>query len=294
MSIQNYIAITRPDRWYKNIFVLLGVIIAVRFSHTPFCEFAGSFFWGLASVYFLASANYVINELLDVESDKFHPLKNNRHLLIQNMNAVFIRIEYVVLLTAGFYFALHVSRYFWVTTIAFGVTGILYNMKPFRTKDKVYWDIISDAFTSPLRVMLGWFIVIKYSFPPTSLLLGFWMAASFFMGIKRYAEFRSFGKSENLKLYRYSFKFYTEQDLLLFSIFYGIFTMFFLGVFFLKYHRSLFVTLPFLIVLFVWYIHIGMKPNSLAQNPERIYHEAPFFIYCLFFCVLVTGLLFAL
>jgi hypothetical protein len=42
------------------------------------------------------------------------------------------------------------------------------------------------------------------------------------------------------------------------------------------------LALPFVAVAFAWYVHIGMKPSSVAQTPERLYRERGFFAYLAF------------
>ena len=70
-----YIHIARPDHWFKNVFMLAGVVLAIFY----FYDLA-SFSWlmlgiGLVSTCLVASSNYVINEILDAPTDLDHPVK---------------------------------------------------------------------------------------------------------------------------------------------------------------------------------------------------------------------------
>ena len=40
-TIGDYIRIARPDHWFKNVFVLPGVLIAALLTNTPISEFFG-------------------------------------------------------------------------------------------------------------------------------------------------------------------------------------------------------------------------------------------------------------
>ncbi len=211
MGIRNYIAIARPDHWFKNVFVLPGTLLAALLTNTPFNQFAWPLFIGLISVCLVASANYVINEWLDAEFDRFHPVKKNRPSVTGNVKASLVYTEYCILSVAGIGLALIVSKPFFVTIIALFVMGILYNVKPFRTKDRIYIDVLSESINNPIRLMLGWFIVTSYPLPPSSLVLGYWMGGAFLMAIKRYAEFRFIDSHELAGSYRRSFIFYTEK-----------------------------------------------------------------------------------
>ena len=65
----------------------------------------------------------------------------------------------------------------------------------------------------------------------------------------------------------------------------------FLGVFLIKHRIELLVSFPFLAALFVWYLYIGMKTDSAAQSPEKLYHEKKFMAYVTFVGLLMAALL---
>jgi hypothetical protein len=143
---------------------------------------------------------------------------------------------------------------------------------------------------NPIRLALGWFVVTSTPLPPSSLAIGYWMLGAYLMAVKRYAEMRLIGP-ETAARYRRSFRDYTEDRLLISILFYASSASFFLGVFLVKHRVELLVTLPFVAVAFAWYMHIGLKVNSAASTPERLYREHGFTVYLLF-VVLVIGIAF--
>ncbi len=292
MTLKNYISIARPDHWFKNVFVLPGIAFAAMLNQVPFSEIYVKVIIGLISVCFVASANYVINEWLDAEFDQFHPVKKNRPSVVGNMKPALVYLEYAAFSVAGLALSYTISPYFLATNFFLLVMGFLYNVKPFRTKDKVYLDVLSESVNNAIRLMLGWFIVISFPLPPVSLLLGYWMGGAFLMAVKRYAEFRFIGNAGEAGLYRRSFKYYTEEKLLISAFFYALIAIFFLGVFLVKYRVELVLSVPFFAVLFTWYLYIGMKKDSAAQNPEHMYREKKFLIFTVVLVVVVTALLF--
>jgi len=292
MGIKNYIAIARPSHWFKNAFVLPGTFIAALFTDTPITEFGWRLLIGLSSVCFVASANYVINEWLDAKFDRYHPVKKNRPSAVGDVKASLVYTEYVVLSVAGLAAAAFVSKYFLAATVAFLIMGILYNAEPFRTKDKVYLDVLSESFNNPIRLILGWFIVTDRFYLPSSLILGYWMGGAFLMAVKRYAELQSIPDLQAAKLYRRSFQYYTRQNLLVSAFFYGQCSAFFLGVFLIKYRIELLLSLPLFALLFAMYLHIGLRPNSIAQNPELLYREKFLVIYLALLIIVISLLLF--
>ena len=73
------------------------------------------------------------------------------------------------------------------------VMAVLYNVKPFRTKDRLYLDVVSESINNPIRLALGWFVVTSVPLPPSSLTMGYWMLGAYLMGVKRLAEMRLIG-----------------------------------------------------------------------------------------------------
>ncbi|MCK5214119.1 MAG: hypothetical protein KAR05_02045 [Candidatus Omnitrophica bacterium] len=74
--------------------------------------------------------------------------------------------------------------------------GILYNVKPFRTKEKPYVDVLSESLNNPTRLMMGWFMVVDGPLTPLSALIAYWMGGAFLMGVKRFAEYRFINDSK--------------------------------------------------------------------------------------------------
>lgn len=76
-QLKNYIKIARPDHWIKNAFIIPGLVLAVVLIGKPenMVSFLLKLIAGFFATCFIASANYVINEWLDAEFDKYHPTK---------------------------------------------------------------------------------------------------------------------------------------------------------------------------------------------------------------------------
>lgn len=269
-----------------------GIALALILSEIPPSDAVIPSMIAIISTCFIASANYVINEWLDKEFDKFHPIKKNRPSAVGNIQAKYVYLEYGLLFASGLGLASLLTKEFFSLSVILLLMGVLYNVEPFRTKDKAYLDVLSESVNNPLRLLLGWSALISGSFPPSSVLLAYWMGGAFLMAMKRYAEYRFIDDPEQAGLYRRSFKFYTEQSLLLSSFFYAISSAFFLGVFLIKYRVEFLLSFPLFAMLFVWYAQIAMKPHSASQTPEKLYREPKFIAYVLFISIVITGLFF--
>lgn len=291
MNIKDYISIARPNHWFKNIFILPGVLFAAFLTHVPLKSFLPALIMGLISTCLISSANYVINEWLDARYDKFHPTKNQRPSVLNKVKPHFVLFEYLCLSLVALILAYKISNYFFITSLLFFLMGIIYNIRPFRTKEIVYLDVLSEALNNPIRLLLGWFIVTSHPLPPSSLLIGYWMGGAYLMGIKRYAEYRFIASSEQASLYRSSFKTYTEDSLLISSFFYAVSSAFFLGVFLVKYRVELLLSLPCFAMLFAWYLKIGLQKDSPAQTPEKLFAQKGFTVFVILICTIVWILL---
>ncbi|MGY3054674.1 decaprenyl-phosphate phosphoribosyltransferase [Pedobacter sp. UYEF25] len=306
-GLKQYIKIARVDNWIKNVFMLPGMVFALALFHTPYSnQLLVKIIFGLLSICLIASANYVINEFLDVDYDRFHPLKKKRSLVVTKVNPKIIYIEYTFLALVGLGLASTVSIKFLVTATVLLCMGVIYNVRPFRSKERVFLDVLSESINNPIRFAAGWFIFspalgipnTKWdldwinTFPPLSIMLAYWMGGAFLMATKRFAEFRLIGDAELAGLYRRSFKFYTENSLLVSMFFYAITCAFFMGIFLIKDRIELLVSFPFFALLFSWYLRIGLLNDSPVQGSEKLYVRKWFMTYLVLFAILICVLMF--
>ncbi len=274
--LADYVAIARPDHWVKHVFILPGIVLAELLHRRPVSELVAPVAIGLLSAALLASANYVINEWLDARFDRYHPIKSMRPAVTRELSAPVVYLEYVLLAATGLGLGLLVSQLFFAIAALFLLSGIVYNVTPLRSKDRVYLDVLTEAVNNPIRLSLGWAMVDSSTLPPSSLVLAYWMGGAFLMAVKRFAEFRSVSASaeiESLALYRRSFAHYTENSLLISSFVYALMAAFFLAVFLIKYRIEYLLSLPLFAALFSVYLAVGLKPGSSAQAPERLFRE---------------------
>jgi hypothetical protein len=167
--------------------------------------------------------------------------------------------------------------------VAFIVMAIIYNVPPIRSKDLVFLDVLTESINNPIRLFLGWFVLIPTKIPPLSLIITYWMLGAFFMAIKRLAEIRNFKNDQVAHDYRKSFRFYTQDNLLGSAIYYATMSSLFFGVFLLRYHLELVLITPLVTGLFAYYLALGLRENSLTMHPEKLYQDTPFLIYLAIF-----------
>ncbi len=289
-----YIKIARPDHWIKNFFIAPGIVVAVLLTGTHYSEISLiKLLIGFISTCFIASANYVINEWLDAPYDRYHPTKKNRPVVTENVKFKWVMVEYFLLAILGLVLGFIINKGFLFMSFSLLVMGFLYNVKPFRTKDIPYLDVLSESVNNMIRLLMGWFIVTAISVPPSSVLIGYWMAGAFLMATKRFSEYRMINDPERAGLYRRSFKFYTEKSLLASALFYALISTFCLGVFMIKYRIEYLCAMPLMFLLYAYYLAMALDKDSAAQKPEKLYKEKTLMIIVgalvilLVFCSLV-------
>ncbi len=288
-----YVQIARVDHWFKNTFMLLGVLLA--FFYEP-----SLFIWinlpqlGLAllATCLIASSNYVINELLDAPRDRFHPVKKHRPVPSGRVSPALAVLEWLFLGAAGLGASLLINPYFAASGLALWVMGLMYNVPPVRTKELPYLDVLSESVNNAIRLFLGWFALIAVRFPPLSLTLAYWMLGAFFMATKRFAEYRRIGDPEAAAKYRQSFGYYTEDCLLISMLFYVTTCALFTGVFIVRYHMELILFVPIAAGFFAYYLKLGLQDDSPVQNPEKLHKERGFLIYSMVCVILFVLLMF--
>ncbi|MCB0359612.1 MAG: UbiA family prenyltransferase, partial [Bdellovibrionales bacterium] len=97
-----YISIARIDHWFKNVFMLFGVLLAFFIRPEVLAEqYAFDLIFALLAVCFVASSNYVLNEILDREFDAFHPEKCHRPIPAGQVSLPLAYLEWGVLALVG-------------------------------------------------------------------------------------------------------------------------------------------------------------------------------------------------
>jgi decaprenyl-phosphate phosphoribosyltransferase len=273
-TLRGHLAICRVDHWFKNVFVIPGIVAAI--GSDPNHIAPG--FWrrviiGLISICLVASSNYVINEVLDAPSDLSHPVKHKRPVPSGLVSIPLAYVQWIALMVVGVGLGVAVSKWFGLTMLLLWIMGCIYNIRPLRSKDVPYLDVLSESVNNPLRMLAGWFMVGTAAIAPASLIFSYWMVGAYFMGIKRYAEYRDIGDPARAAAYRKSFAHYTPERLLVSIMFYGSAAMLFLGAFIMRYRLELILTFPLVALVMAIYLALAFKPESAVVNPEGLYRE---------------------
>lgn len=269
-----HVAMARPDYWFKNVFVLPGVVVALgTVPVTDWGAFAQRLVLGLVAICLVASSNYTLNEILDAPTDRHHATKRDRPIPSGRVRVSLAWAQWIALFAIGMALGIRVSALFATSLAALWFMACVYNIPPVRSKDQPYVDVLSEAINNPIRMVAGWYIVTTATHAPASLLLSYWMIGCYFMALKRYAELAGFADRASAAAYRRSFAFYTPERLIVSIMFYAAAAMLFFGAFCMRYRLELILSFPLVALVMASYLRVALKPDSAAQHPERLYRE---------------------
>lgn len=169
----------RPHQYIKNGFVLLGPLFAHQWSNLILTETALAFF----AFCCMASAVYILNDIMDIEADREHPTKRYRPLPSGQVSLPSAKVLLVIMFTAAILLSLAVSL--WVTlfiSIYFAM-NILYS---WRLKHVVILDVFIISTGFMLRILTG---TVGLGIDPSAWLLLCGLMVTLFLGFsKRRAE----------------------------------------------------------------------------------------------------------
>ena len=295
MILRDIISVFRPSRWYRNSFMLLGAILALGITENSLIERSYEILIAFIALCLVTSGNYGVNEICDIETDRAHPQKKHRSLASGRVSIGLISVLSLLLYIASILIIFSLDKLpLSFSLILLLITGILYNVRPFRLKDYAYLDFLFEALNNPIRLAVGWFAVVNGSQIPSSFLFGFYAIGVFLMASKRFGELRLFEAAEqDGSQYRLSLRHYSEKNLL-FSMIAAISTFSFLfGILSYKYNINLVLMLPFFIGWVIWFFELAYEDNSIVKDPERIYEKKSFLVFSLTLVILFIWLLFS-
>lgn len=147
-SVYQYFRALRPHQWLKNILIFLPILTAHEITEINLLSALFTFI----SFSLIASSVYLLNDLLDLNSDRLHHRKKNRPLAAGKIPLSHGTILAPLLLMFGFTIAFAISLdVFLVIAVYFIITSI-YSL---TLKQVAIFDILVLAILYSLRIYAG-------------------------------------------------------------------------------------------------------------------------------------------
>ncbi|MGR5246665.1 UbiA family prenyltransferase [Vibrio sp. PNB23_22_6] len=148
-SVRVWFKQLRTYQWLKNLLIFVPLVVSGAFEDLNNITTAIYAFFAFS---FLASATYILNDLLDIESDRAHRIKKHRPLaagVISIKSGVIVGIAFLLIATVisiliGYQFALVLLSYLILT--------VLYS---FKVKQYVGMDVVTLALLYTIRILAG-------------------------------------------------------------------------------------------------------------------------------------------
>ena len=182
MRINGFVLVRllRPQQWIKNAFVCAGVLFGAQLQNGHFVQ---SMMLAVIAFCLMSSTVYVLNDYLDLESDRLHPTKRNRPLASGSITPAQGIIAGLLCLSGSIVAAWFAEPRVMVIVLLYLAINCAYSL---RLKRIAVLDVFCIASGFMLRILAGtWGIRI----PPSGWLILTGMFLTLFLGFaKRRAE----------------------------------------------------------------------------------------------------------
>ncbi|AXV36733.1 MAG: decaprenyl-phosphate phosphoribosyltransferase [Methanobacteriaceae archaeon] len=278
--IKELIHSMRPKQWYKNIVIFIGLVFSLNFLNPAdwlnviaafviFCILSGSI--------------YIINDIIDVEKDRNHPLKRLRPLAsgkLKLSHGLSFAIIFIVLAFAGSYL---INIPFFLITLTFFFLILIYSLflKNFLIVDIL---VISSGFV--LRAIAGC-LAISVVVSPWLIICTFLIALFLALGKRRHELIIMGGDAKNHRqiLGEYSSEMLEQMINITTSILvmsYSLYTFF-------SNNMYMMLTIPFAFYGLFRYLYLVHSKN-MGGEPEMIFKDRGM-VLCLIFWVIIVLLI---
>ncbi|MEW5817413.1 MAG: decaprenyl-phosphate phosphoribosyltransferase, partial [Spirochaetota bacterium] len=279
-----FILSMRPHQWVKNIVIFAAIIFSynivrwnmltrVTAAFLLFCVFSGCV--------------YILNDLLDIESDQKHPLKCHRPIASGNLGKSTAIWGTVAIGLGGFVSAWFLGRPFFFIALSYFLLQVAYS---YRLKQIVILDVFSIASGFVLRVIAGAEVI---HVPISSWLLVCTMLLSLFLALSKRRHELVFLKDEAINhrkiLQEYSPYLLDQMIAVVTSatvVAYALYTLAPETV--QKFHTTrLIYTVPFVLYGILRYLYLIHQKQAGGKPEELLVTDKPLLINVLIYGLVV-------
>jgi 4-hydroxybenzoate polyprenyltransferase len=178
--ILHLLKLMRPHQWTKNLFVFTGLIFGHAWTDSSLLQ---AVILSAVAFSLMSSGVYIVNDIVDAESDRQHPKKKFRPIAAGNVAVALAASWALVLVIAAFVLAWLVSNEVIILLLAYLILNAAYSA---GLKQVAVLDVFLIATGFMLRILVG---TEGVGIPPSQWLLLCGLMITLFLGFtKRRAE----------------------------------------------------------------------------------------------------------
>ncbi len=266
--LNNILDLIRIKDWLKNIILFFPLIFSGQLIYINDHK-------NIFMIFFIfclsASIIYIINDILDFESDKLHPIKKNTKPLASNRIPLNFAKKILICISIILIILLFFNQRIFFHVLFYIVINLLYN---FYLKKIAIVDIITLAFGYVVRLDAGSHaieVITSYF-----MIITIFSLSLFVLSIKRLKEFLINSSS------RSSLKFYSKKILHAIIILSAISFLFFYLLYIIYKNYNLIISFPFIIFILFRYYGIAIKGKSGEFPIELVIQDKILFLLSVF------------
>jgi len=293
----------RVNQWIKNLVVFTAIIFSGQLFQ------ADLFFKSLYAFFvfcLLSSTSYLLNDIIDYQFDKKHPVKKLRPIASGQITIPEATFMVFLLALISLIIALFFSIPFFLLSLLFILLHFFYSLS---LKKRPVVDIFTISFSFMIRTFAGE-VVTGYHIPIWLLLTIFFLSL-FMASVKRHAELVTHGSSTRESLYRYKEHFldfltytfatatiiayatytYVEKPPITKTVFVSFFNQLFPSF---EARKWMMVTIPLVVYGISRYAQLLYEKTEGERPEQTITTDRPLIITILFWGVIIIGLIYIL
>ncbi len=268
--LRAFLKTLRPRQWTKNAFVFAALVFDGKLFHLP--DFLRTLA-GFGIFCLISSAVYIINDIMDLEADRQHPVKKNRPIASGKIGIPAAITSSIILCLLAIVSSYLLSWQFSLTILLYFVMMLAYSK---WLKHVPILDVLILAAGFVLRVHAGTTLIIVQRFSPWLYVLMTLLALYLGFG-KRRAELALL--ADEATLHRKVLDGYTlpllDQFITIVSgttiLAYSLYTFFRLPD-----NHTLMLTIPFVVYAIFRYLYLIQVKHTGGEPEEILLSDHPF------------------
>lgn len=271
---KNYLLLTRPFQWVKNVIIFIPLIFAKKLF-----ELDAFVLSSIAFVSFILASSiiYIFNDICDLEKDKKHPIKKNRPLANNSLKK---KDAYLLIILLGLLLLVLLKSNISIIgiIIIFFILNIFYSL---YFKNVIIIDLVIVSLSYVIRVLAG-SIIINVAISAWLLICVF-STSLFLISFKRLAEIKISGFKSRLILKKYNNEILLkiiDVSAICSIIFYSLYTVFV--------NPNLIYTVPLIFVGFFRYYYLYYTAKIFEESPVKlIFSDKPILVLLILWLIII-------